>query len=251
MNTNDSLQTSLPQLRESIDIRKTAALRRLSRAVTATTVLAFASLANAAIVVNGDFELEGTGPTDALAWTGENGSTIARTLTGGVSGSAGLLISNFSPTSAAGPLTENTGFAGGDPAVGGLLYTFSFESQRTFVNGGVFQALLAARDDTNSLLGFPLNVTLTTASATFETFSQSFTAPAGTTRFEINFFAITGADAGSSSSVVVDNVQITIPEPSTLACLLAGVGLLSRRRARSALEITHIFSERAEGPTTS
>ena len=75
-----------------------------------------------------------------------------------------------------------------------------------------------------------LNATLTLASAGFETFSQDFTAPAGTTRFEINFFAITGADPGSSSSVVVDNVQI-IPEPSTWALLLGGMGLLARRRA--------------------
>jgi hypothetical protein len=205
-------------------------------AVISATVLGFTSLSDAAIVMNGDFEIEGIDSADALAWTGENGTTIRRTNTGGVSGSAGGLISNTNPVSAAGPLTQNTGFAGGDPAVGGLLYTFKFDSQRTFANGGVFQAQLVARDDANNPLGFPINVTLTTGSTSFETFSQDFTAPAGTTRFEINFFAITGADAGSSSSVVVDNVHI-VPEPCACAILLGGMWLSARRRARPALRM--------------
>lgn len=192
--------------------------------------LGCASAWGAAIVVNGDFETQGTAPTDAAAWLGENGTTIARTPNGGVGGSAGGMISNTTPTSAAGPFTQNTGTAGGDPAVGGLLYTFRFDSQRTFLNGGVFQAQLVARNDTNGFLGVPINVTLTMASIGFESFSQEFTAPAGTTRFEINFFAITGSAPGSSSSVVVDNVQI-IPEPSVGALLLGGAGLLARRRA--------------------
>jgi len=234
MNTNDTLRPSFDHSRKLPGCqRRIIVLRQLSRIATAAALLGFASLANAAIVVNGDFEIQDTGPTDALAWTGENGTTIVRTLTGGVSGSSGLLISNVTPVSAAGPLTENTGFAGGDAVVGGMLYTFSFDSQRTFANGGVFQAQIVARDDANIPLGFPVNVTLITGNGAFETFSQDFTAPAGTTRFEINFFAITGADPGSSSSVVVDNVQILIPEPSTWAFLLAGMGLYFRRRKRA------------------
>lgn len=191
----------------------------------------FAAPTDAAIVVNGDFEIQATAIDDAMAWTGENGTTIVRVADGGVGGSAGLLVSNVTPVSAAGPLTENTGFAGGDPAVGGSLYTFSFESQRSFANGGVFQAQLVARDNLNNPLAFPINVTLTMASAGFELYSQDFTAPLGTTRFEINFFAITGADPGSSSSVIVDNVQIVIPEPSSCALLLLGLAVLPRRRA--------------------
>jgi hypothetical protein len=198
--------------------------------LTASTLAGFCALSNAAIVVNGDFEIQGTGPTDALVWTGENGTTIARTVSGGVSGSAGMPISRSGPPGPAGPVTENTGVAGGDAVIGGEVYTFRFDSQRTFVNGGVFQAQLVARDDTDNFLGVPLNATLTLASAGFETFSQNFTAPAGTTRFEINFFAITGADAGSSSSVIIDNVQIAIPEPSAWASLLFGGVFLARRR---------------------
>jgi hypothetical protein len=231
MNTNNTLQAAHTASRQSPRGQRNIvmALRALSLAATAATVLGIVSPANAAIVMNGNFELQDTAPTDALFWTGENGTTIRRTDTGGVSGSAGGIISNTTPVSATGPLTQNTGFAGGDPVIGGLLYTFSFDSQRTFINGGVFQAQLVARDDANAPLGFPINVTLTAGSAGFETFSQDFTAPAGTTRFEINFFAITGADAGSSSSVVVDNVQI-VPEPTACALLLGGMGLLARRR---------------------
>jgi hypothetical protein len=198
-------------------------------AAAVVALLGFASVARAAIVVNGAFEIQDTGPTDALAWSGENGTTIARTVSGGVSGTAGALISNATPTSAA-RLMQNTGFVGGDPVTGGQFYTFSFDSKRTYTNGGVFQAQLVARDDANNTLGFPVDTTLTLASAAFDTFSKQFTAPAGTTRFEINFFAITGADAGSASSVVIDNVQISIPEPATGALLLAGAGLFGRRR---------------------
>ncbi|HET6409571.1 MAG TPA: PEP-CTERM sorting domain-containing protein [Chthoniobacteraceae bacterium] len=205
------------------------ALRNLSLSAGSAAVFGFSPLANAAIVFNGDFEIEDSSAADALGWTGENGTTIIRTPAGGVSGSAGGLVSNTTPVTAAGPLTQNTGFAGGDPVIGGLTYTFRFDSQRTFANGGVFQALLVARDDANATLGFPINVTLTTASAGFETFSQNFIAPTGTTRFEINFFAITGADAGSSSSVVVDNIEI-VPEPTAWVLLLGGIGLLARRR---------------------
>lgn len=233
MKMNDTLQATQAAPRKCSGWPgRNMALRGRSLATTAAVVLGFVSLSNAAtIVVNGDFEIEGTGPADALAWTGENGTTIARTPAGGVSGSAGGLVSNTTPVSAAGPFTQNTAFAGGDPAMGGLLYTFSFDSLRTFANGGVFQAQLVARDNANVPLGFPINVTLTTGTAAFEHFSQDFTAPEGTTRFEINFFAITGADTGSSSFVVVDNILI-IPEPCTWAFLLGGMGLLARRRQR-------------------
>jgi hypothetical protein len=233
MKTNDTLQAALTTSLKSPGCRRRImALSNPRLAATAAVLIGFASLANGAIVSNGNFEIEGVGPTDAQSWTGENGTTIIRTPTGGVSGSAGGLISNTIPVSAAGPLTQNTGFAGGDPVIGGLLYTFRFDSQRTFANGGVFQAQLVARDDANVPLGFPINVTLITGSAGFETFSQDFTAPAGTTRFEINFFAITGADPGSSSSVVVDNIQIfqTVPEPTAWVLLLGGMGLVARRR---------------------
>src|SRR5687767_5317292 len=79
-----------------------------------SVMLSLASISNGAIVVNGDFEIQGAEVTDALAWAGENGTTIARTASGGVGGSAGMLISNVNLTSAAGPVTQNTAFAGGD-----------------------------------------------------------------------------------------------------------------------------------------
>jgi hypothetical protein len=197
--------------------------------------LTLATFANAAaIVVNGTFESVDLDldPANAAAWTGENGTTILRVTAGGVSGTAGISLSNTTSTSALGPFTQNTGIAGGDPAEGGVEYTFSFDSQRTFANGGVFQALINARDSTDAFLGTALNITLVNPSAAFENFSQTFTSPASTARFEIQFFAITGAATGSSSSVVIDNVQI-IPEPSIglfLWVALASFGAAHRRR---------------------
>jgi hypothetical protein len=114
--------------------RAVTALRNLPLAA-AVAVLGFTSLTNAAIVMNGNFEILDTGPTDALGWTGENGTTIIRAAASGVSGSAGVLISNTTPVSAAGPLTQNTGFAGGATVSVVLIYTNRFDSQRTMVIG--------------------------------------------------------------------------------------------------------------------
>src|SRR6187549_3627468 len=108
--TNQTLRAPLTVSRKRIPI-----LPKLFFTATAATLLAFTPVANAAIVVNGDFEIQDTTPADALAWTGENGTTIMRLVSGGVSGTAGALISNTVSTTAAGPLRQNTGFAGGDP----------------------------------------------------------------------------------------------------------------------------------------
>src|SRR5687767_10266440 len=90
MKTNDTLQSARTVTGKSPDSQRRL-LRHLTFAATVAAVLGFASLSNGAIVVNGDFELQDTGPADALAWTGENGTTILRTSTGGVGGSAGGL----------------------------------------------------------------------------------------------------------------------------------------------------------------
>lgn len=215
---------------------------KLGTLLTSASLAVFGTVlpASAAIVVNGNFEAIGTSATDAANWSGENGTTISRLATGGVGGSAGMLISNVTSASAAGPVSQNTGVQGGDNAVGGTTYAFSFDSLRTYAVGGVFQAQLVARDNLNNVLGFPVNATLTSGNSSFDNFSQSFVAPVGTTRFEINFFAITGAAVGSSSSVVIDNVSIvdpsasSVPEPASLGLLgLAASGLLGRRRGNA------------------
>lgn len=212
------------------------ALRNLSIVAASAVIFSAAALSNAAIVVNGGFETAGTGPTDALAWDGENGATITRLPVGGVGGTAGALVSNILPASAAGPFTQFTTTSnGGDVPVAGTVYTFSFANQRTFNAGGVFQALVNFRGAGNTPLGQALNTTLTSPTTGFVT--ESFVlpaAPAGIQSFEIQFFAITGGATGTSSSVILDNVSIgtAVPEPTSLSLLgLGGLALLRRKRA--------------------
>jgi len=68
------------------------------------------------------------------------------------------------------------------------------------------------------------------------TISGSWTAPANVNHFEIEIDCTTGAGAGSTEAIEVDNISLTqVPEPATLS--LAALGLLgvwTFRRSRKA-----------------
>jgi hypothetical protein len=190
---------------------------------------------SATVVVNGGFETtDGGDGANAANWAGENGSTILRTATGGVGGTAGMLISNVTSASAAGPVMQFTAVEGGRAITPGLEYNLEFDSNRTFQAGGVFQALVDYRDAGNAPLGGGTNQTLVNPTSGYEhsTFSLGI-APAGATQALVQFFAITGAETGSSSSVVLDNVKVSaVPDPASLSLLaLSGLTLIRRRRA--------------------
>src|SRR4029453_9413539 len=96
--TNDTLQPALTtSLKPHGCRRRIMALINPPLAATAAVLIGLVSLANGAMVSNGAFEIEGIGPNDALSWTGENGTTIIRTPTGGVSGSAGGVKTQQTP----------------------------------------------------------------------------------------------------------------------------------------------------------
>jgi hypothetical protein len=59
----------------------------------------------------------------------------------------------------------------------------------------------------------------------WQTYTGSWTAPAGVDHFEIEIDCTTGATAGSTEAIEVDNVSLTqVPEPASLS--LAAIGLL-------------------------
>src|SRR6516162_2365801 len=61
--------------------------------------------------------------------------------------------------------------------------------------------------------------------SSWQTYTGSWTAPAGVDHFEIEFDCTTGATAGSTEAIEVDNVSLTqVPEPASLS--LAAMGLL-------------------------
>ena len=59
----------------------------------------------------------------------------------------------------------------------------------------------------------------------WQTYTGSWTAPAGVNHFEIEFDCTTGATSGSTEAIEIDNVSLTqVPEPASLS--LAAMGLL-------------------------
>jgi hypothetical protein len=70
----------------------------------------------------------------------------------------------------------------------------------------------------------------------WQTYTGSWTAPAGVNHFEVEFDCTTGAASGSAEAIEVDNVSLTqVPEPATLSLAALGLfGVWTLRRSRKA-----------------
>ena len=119
-------------------------------------------------------------------------------------------------------LTVNYSFdlLGGNQAAGGVDFIHIFDENST---GGVIS-------QGPGLLGpyFP-------SASGWTTYTGSFTTVAGSDHLYIEFDATTGANVGGMDQVGVDNVVLTVPEPTSLS--LAAMGLLgvwTFRRSRKA-----------------
>ena len=109
---------------------------------------------------------------------------------------------------------------GGSQAAGGVDFIHIFDEN---ASGGVIS-------QGPGLLGpyFP-------SASSWTTFTGSFTTVAGSDHLYIEFDATTGANAGSTDQMGIDNVSLTVaPEPTTLALAAMGMfGIWAIRRSRS------------------
>jgi hypothetical protein len=122
----------------------------------------------------------------------------------------------------------------------GTDYTFTFFAQAEYGVSGIGQAQVAFLNSAGGILpGSPQFINIG-ASQNYVEYTQNFTAPANASALFLGFNAVTGAVAGASSHVYIDDVRFTaIPEP-TSACLLGLAGLcfvVSRWRSRSSTEV--------------
>lgn len=112
----------------------------------------------------------------------------------------------------------------GDAVPGTVNYSFDLKVDSSLNGGVVFihlwdiNASGGVIDQGPGLVGPYFNTD-------WQTYSGSWTAPAGVDHFEIEFDCTTGAASGSTEAIEVDNVSLTqVPEPASLS--LAAMGLL-------------------------
>jgi hypothetical protein len=110
---------------------------------------------------------------------------------------------------------------GGNQAAGGVDFIHIFDEN---ASGGVIS-------EGPGLLGpyFP-------SASSWTTYTGSFTTVAGSDHLYIEFDATTGANAGSTDQMGIDNVELTVaPEPTTLPLAAMGMfGIWAFRRSRNA-----------------
>lgn len=123
----------------------------------------------------------------------------------------------------------------GDANAGTVTYSFDLKVDTSLVGGVVFIHLWDINstggviDSGPGLLGPYFNTS-------WQTYTGSWVAPANVNHFEVEFDCTTGAGAGSTEAIEVDNVSLSqVPEPTTLA--LVGLGMagavLGLRKRRS------------------
>ena len=119
----------------------------------------------------------------------------------------------------------------GDAVAGLVNYSFDLKVDSSLNGGVVFihlwdiNATGGVMDQGPGLLGPYFN-------SGWQTYSGSWTAPAGVNHFEMEIDCTTGATSGSTEAIEIDNVSITqVPEPATVSLAVMGLlGIWTLRR---------------------
>lgn len=202
--------------------------------------LAIAPQANAALIINGDFE---TGPfgTAPLSFTVSPGTEIVAVAGSdyipccGVTGTAAELANHFAAFGG-GNLANVSTLSQLISTEEGGRYTLSFDFG-VLGNGAQTIFATAFADGGNSVLG---NISATRTannnlSTTFGRYSFSFVGASSRTRLSFNVDPATDSVDG-----ILDNVSLTVPEPAAWAMMIAGFGLVgAAQRRRRSVEITY------------
>jgi PEP-CTERM motif len=205
----------------------------------ALAALAVASQANAASIINGDFETGPYGGTPA-GFTVSPGAEIIT-----VAGSDYIPCCGVTGTPA--ELANHFAAFGGDnlPNASTLNQIFSTEEGGRYtvsfdfgVLGGGVQTIFATAyaDGGNAVLG-TLSATRASdnnLSTTFGRYTFNFIGASSSTRLSFNLDPATDSVDG-----ILDNVSIAVPEPAAWAMMIAGFGLIGAAgRRRRSLQIT-------------
>lgn len=184
------------------------------------------------LILNPGFE---TGNTTDWSVLGANGSTAYVNVQSGANGPSapGTYDAYMYNVIPAANLALQQSTALGDASPGLVNYSFDLKVDSSLNGGVVFihlwdiNATGGVMDQGPGLLGPYFNTG-------WQTYTGSWTAPAGVNHFEIEFDCTTGAASGSTEAIEVDNVSLTqVPEPASLSLTaigLLGMGLLRRGR---------------------
>jgi hypothetical protein len=115
-------------------------------------------------------------------------------------------------------------------------YTLNFWAQTTFVGPsgvGFYQVIFF--DAANGVVGSTGVQNITNSPGSYTLNTRNITFPAGTDHVQVEFDAVVGAIAGSSTTINLDDVSLApVPEPTSLALAgLGGCAMAIRRRRRS------------------
>ena len=131
-----------------------------------------------------------------------------------------LMVNSFPASNLA--LQQSTAL--GDAVPGLVNYSFDLKVD-TSLNGGVVFVHLWDINASGGVIDQGPGLKGPYFNTSWQTYTGSWTAPAGVNHFEIEIDCTTGATSGSAEAIEVDNVSLTqVPEPASLS--LAAMGLL-------------------------